>query len=106
MSREQRGRRKGARKQPVPLGAALLEFASKLGIDGTLAQYSVLTSWPEVVGEQIAKVAVPQRIEGGTLYVSVSTAPWRAELSMRRHEILEKVNRHAGNPVIREIRFR
>jgi predicted nucleic acid-binding Zn ribbon protein len=84
----------------------LHELASQLGIQRTLKQYGVITSWEEIVGEQIARVAAPQRIDNGTLYVTVSTAPWRAELSMRRREIIQKVNQHAGAEVIRDIRFR
>jgi hypothetical protein len=36
----------------------------------------------------------------------VSSAPWRAELTMRRAEIIEKINGIAGTKVVREIRFR
>jgi predicted nucleic acid-binding Zn ribbon protein len=77
-----------------------------LGIDQTLQQYNVLTSWASIVGEKIARVTMPQRIENGILFVQVSSAPWRAELTMRRMEILEKVNAAAGRQVVREIRFR
>jgi predicted nucleic acid-binding Zn ribbon protein len=90
----------------VAVAAALREFAEGIGIGQTLRRYGVMTSWEEIVGEQIARVARPERIEKGILFVSVATAPWRAELSMRRTEILRKVNEHAGTDVIREIRFR
>ncbi len=106
LNRGQRGRSRKFRKQPVAAGEALRDLASRLGIEGKLSQYSVITSWEEVVGEQIARVAVPQRVDNGTLLVSVASAPWRAELSLRRQEILRKVNAHAGGEVIRDIRFR
>ncbi len=93
-------------KPPRPVGAVLQEMVRDLGIDQTLQQYSVLTSWPSIVGEKIARVTVPQRIDNGVLFVQVSSAPWRAELTMRRTEILEKVNRAAGRRLVREIRFR
>ena len=88
------------------VGAILQEMVRDLGIDRTLRQYNVITSWPSIVGEKIAGVTTAQRIENGILFVQVSTAPWRAELTMRRMEILEKVNKAAGKQVIREIRFR
>ncbi len=77
-----------------------------LGIDGALRKYRVITGWDEVVGEQIARVARPQRIENGVLFVSVSSAPWRAELTMKRTEIIQKLNEAAGSGVVKDIRFR
>ena len=102
----QHARPRKGRKQPVHAGTALRDLAAQLGIQRTLNQYDIITSWAEIVGEQIARVAVPQRVDNGTLFVTVATAPWRAELSMRRREIIKKLNDHAGGDVIREIRFR
>jgi predicted nucleic acid-binding Zn ribbon protein len=77
-----------------------------LGIGPTLAQYDVITSWPRVVGEQVARVTVAQRIDNGVLYVGVSSAAWRAELTMKRLDIIEKLNTNAGKRVVKDIRFR
>jgi predicted nucleic acid-binding Zn ribbon protein len=77
-----------------------------MGIGPTLAQYDVITSWAEVVGEQIARVTVPERFENGVLFVGVSRAPWRTELSMKRREIIEKLNKRAKANVVKDIRFR
>lgn len=71
-----------------------------------MKQFSILTSWGEIVGEQIARVAHAERIENGILFVKTATAPWRTELTMRRMEILEKVNAAAGSNIVKEIRFR
>ncbi len=103
-----RKHRRGGAKKKAPKGVAqaIAEFAAALGIDQTLRRYSVITGWEETVGEQIARVARPQRIENGVLYVSVTTAPWRAELSLKRLEIIAKLNEAAGSKVVKDIRFR
>jgi predicted nucleic acid-binding Zn ribbon protein len=90
----------------VGIGAAVDAFVKDLGLRPTLAEYDVITSWAEVVGEQIARVAVAQRMDRGILTVGVSSASWRAELSMRRVEIVKKLNSRAGTQLVREIRFR
>jgi predicted nucleic acid-binding Zn ribbon protein len=36
----------------------------------------------------------------------VTTAPWRAELSMKRLELIEKMNTRVGTRVVNDIRFR
>ncbi len=91
---------------PVPVGAAIAQLARDLGIHRTLRQYDVLTSWESIVGEGVARVAKPERIDGGVLYVTVATAPWRAELAMRKGEILGKVASAIGKGIIKDIRFR
>jgi predicted nucleic acid-binding Zn ribbon protein len=103
-----RVRRKGSKTagHPVPAAQAINEMMTALGIDQTLRKFSVLTAWSDMVGEQIARVTVPDRIESGVLYVRVTTAPWRAELSMKRLEILQKINRALGADVVKDIRFR
>jgi predicted nucleic acid-binding Zn ribbon protein len=103
----ERGRRKsGKGKSPKELRVALQELTESLGIRKTLRQYDVITSWEVIVGEAVARVATPVRLENGVLFVHVASAPWRAELSMRRIEILGKIQEHTGPRVVREIRFR
>ncbi len=89
-----------------PVGVALKHLVEALGIARTLKQYDVLTLWESVVGEQIARVASAQRIENGVLFVRVTTAPWRAELAMKRVEIMQKINAAIGERIVTEIRFR
>ena len=48
--------RPSGRKQPKPVGAAIEDLARHLGLEKTLEEYEAITSWPDVVGEQIAKV--------------------------------------------------
>jgi predicted nucleic acid-binding Zn ribbon protein len=90
----------------LAFNAALSDFTSSLGITKKLREYNVVTSWEALVGEQIAKVAKPQRVENGVLFVSVASAPWRAELTMRRREIVERINTAIGKKVVLDIRFR
>ena len=94
------------KKQPLELKSAIDNLVHDLGITRRLREYDVITLWEKVVGEQIARVASPQRIENHVLFVAVSSAPWRAELSMRRREIIERINGVVGHRVVREIRFR
>jgi len=88
------------------VGAAIQELAKHLGMEKNLEEYQVITSWQDIVGEQIAKVTQAQRMENGVLFIGVSTAPWRAELSMKRMEIMQKINSLLGKSVVKEIRFR
>lgn len=96
----------GSHRAPQPIGFALQDLAKHLGIVKTLRQYSAVTSWESIVGEQIARVASARRIQNGILFVEVGTAPWRNELAMRKLEIMEKINKALGAKVVKDIRFR
>ena len=97
---------KRERRGPVPLRDAMQDLLRSLGVEQRLAAYDALAAWPDVVGPRIARVTAPQRVERGVLYVDVATAPWRAELTMKRLELIDKLNAHAGARVITDIRFR
>jgi predicted nucleic acid-binding Zn ribbon protein len=96
----------GEARHAKPLNQAIRELTESLGIRKTLSEYDVVVSWKDIVGEGIANVATPVRVEQGILLVQVSTAVWRNELSMRRLEILEKIHAHAGKRIVKDIRFR
>jgi predicted nucleic acid-binding Zn ribbon protein len=105
-ARESGRRSSRKRSGPVSAEAALRDLARRLGISRTLREYEVLTSWSTLVGDRIARVTVPERIERGVLTVSVASAAWRSELSMRRREILDTIHRTTGEKIVKEIRFR
>ena len=94
------------KKQPEPFAVALDKFVRQVGITKKMKQFSVITSWAEIVGEQIARVTEAERIDNGILFIKTATAPWRNELTLRRMEILEKINAAAGSKIVKEIRFR
>jgi predicted nucleic acid-binding Zn ribbon protein len=98
--------RNKAATAPQPIGTALRQLSFELGITGTLRRYDVLTAWEKIVGEKIAAVTQAQRFDNGVLIVGVRTAPWRNELTMRRHEIREKINTSFGEKIVKDIRFR
>ena len=101
-----RAGRKRERSGPVPLADAMQDLLRSLGLEQRLAAYDVLAAWPDAVGEKIARVTAARRVERGVLYVDVATAPWRAELTMKRLELIDRLNERAGGRLITDIRFR
>lgn len=89
-----------------PIGTVLDTLLRSLGIERQIDQYKIFDAWNEVVGEQVAKVAKPERIRNGTLIVSVNNAPWRAELTFRKQEILDKIRDTMNSNSITDIIFR
>jgi len=88
-----------------PLGSMLEELIGALGIKDKLRQYEAVSNWNAIVGEHIAGAAEPVKIVQGVLIVRVRSAAWRNELTMRKHEIIGKLNATIGLEAVRDIRF-
>ena len=88
------------------LGETLKMLMQSLGIEKQVEQYKIFDVWNEVVGQQVAKVAQPERLQNGVLIVAVNNAPWRSELTFRKKEILEKIHERTSSTSIVDIKFR
>ena len=64
-----------------------------------------MDTWDEVVGEFVANYTESMYIRNQTLYVHLTNPAMRADLSMMRREIVNKLNAHVGTQVIADVRF-
>jgi predicted nucleic acid-binding Zn ribbon protein len=92
--------------RPRLLGEALPALLETLGVAAPLEDARIFAHWAEIVGPEIARVARPHRLDAGTLIVHVKSSPWMAELSLRRSELLARVNAGRERRSIRQIVFR
>ena len=75
------------------------------GLETPLLQKRLMDSWAEVVGEFVANYTERMYIRNQTLYVHLTNPAMRADLSMMRREIVNKLNAHVGTQVIADVRF-
>ncbi len=87
------------------LKKAIEEAIDGAGIKSALNQESAVILWSVVVGKVVSSVTKAERVESGTLVVSVESSVWRQELHMQKKEIINKLNTKIGTKAIREIRF-
>jgi predicted nucleic acid-binding Zn ribbon protein len=80
-------------------------LVSGLGIKKKLKEYDAILYWDSVVGKQIAKMSTPTRITQGVLFVHVNTSTWRNELTLRKKEIIDKLNTSVGFDAVKDIKF-
>jgi len=76
-----------------------------LGIQKKLQEYDAVVYWEEVVGERIAQMTKAKRIQQGVLFVQVKTSTWRNELTLRKKEIIDKLNILIGVETVKDIKF-
>lgn len=87
------------------LKTAIKIFLRKSGLEKGVKQNTALLLWDEVVGENIAENTSPEKVEHGTLLVTVENSSWRQELVFKKKEIIDKLNNKIGKKTIKDIRF-
>lgn len=88
-----------------PIGSAIEELVEGLGIKNKLQEYNAVVYWENVVGERIAQMTTAARIIKGVLFVNVKTSTWRNELTLRKKEIIDKLNKAIGIETVKDIKF-
>jgi len=91
--------------QTKTLSQALDGLIGELGLGARLREYDAVLRWEEAVGPHIAKVATANKIQHGVLSIRVSNSTWRYELTMRKKELIEKINAVLGENVVKDVRF-
>ena len=62
-------------------------------------------NWKNIVGDLIASVSNPDRIERETLYIKCSNPAWKQELYFFKEEIIEKINLFFKDFEIKDIKI-
>ena len=93
-------------RKPQAAGAVLEKTFGQLHISKDLERYQAFPHWPKIVGEDIARISIPERIVAGNqLVVRVLDASWVQELSLRKEEIIDKIFEAGIGAVIEDVRF-
>jgi predicted nucleic acid-binding Zn ribbon protein len=93
------------RKSVQSVKDLILQALREQGLETPLHQKRLVEAWPKVAGPVIARYTLNTYIYNQTLYVRLSNPALRADLSMRRQELTEKLNAVVGEQVITDVRF-
>jgi predicted nucleic acid-binding Zn ribbon protein len=98
--------RKAKKVRPTPIKTSIEQAIETLGLSRKIEQYTAVELWPTIVGERIAQVTVAERMNDNKLFVHVTQAPWRNELTFLKKDIIRKINLALGNDLVKDIIFR
>lgn len=94
------------------LSATMTPFVKKLLGSKGMAEVEILTNWKNIIGEDLAKYSLPQRIEfkpgsrnNGTLYLMAASGGFAMEIQHRSTLILEKINTFFGYQAVSRIKL-
>ena len=87
------------------MDAVLSDVLDEAGVEEQVERVRVLELWPEIVGEQVARVTRAKSVDEGTLIVEVRSSPWLMELNMLKGDIVSRVNERLDGASIDKLVF-
>ncbi len=99
-------KKKRSRKEPSQAESVLQSIfeKGKSPLANEFQRYRLRLNWAEVVGPTIGKACYPYALIEGKLYLCAKNSSWLNELYYAKKQIVEKVNKHLGNSLVREVR--
>ncbi len=93
------------RRHPEEVEKLVMEIMRRNGLETPLRQRRLMRAWNDVAGEVAARYSKVQEIRNQTLFVKVNNPALRAELQMRRTELVQNLNAAAGTFIINDIKL-
>ncbi|MCH5329066.1 MAG: DUF721 domain-containing protein [Coprobacter sp.] len=94
------------KQEAQSVGEIISRILSEQKLDIKLNETRLIKSWNTLLGEYVAGYTSKLYIHNRVLYVQLSSAVLRQELSMCRNMLIQKLNNHIGTEVITDIIFR
>jgi predicted nucleic acid-binding Zn ribbon protein len=95
-----------SRKGPEHIGKVLDSFFKRQGIEESIRAHRAVVDWDSLVGEAVSGHASAVHVDHGTLIVEVENPGWMHRLQMEERNLRARINRHFGEEIIHQIRFR
>jgi predicted nucleic acid-binding Zn ribbon protein len=94
-----------ARANEQSLKEVINELLAAYRLDGKLHEFRLINSWESLMGISVAKHTTKIYINKQTLFVQISSAALRNELSYAKTKLVGLLNKEAGHEVINDIVF-
>jgi predicted nucleic acid-binding Zn ribbon protein len=90
----------------VKLGDAINELFRQEKLDVRISQFTVKNGWKEIVGDVIANNTTHIYFNDKTIFITLSSAALKHELSFRKAEMVSNINKFCGYRLVEEIVIR
>lgn len=84
------------RNNLIKVGDAITELFRQEKLDIKISQFTVRSSWADIVGEVIAKSTSEIAFNDKSLFITLQSAALKHELSFRKEEIITAINKYCG----------
>ena len=87
------------------LAAVLKKVLKNKGWEKKVREHRVFEVWEDEVGGPIAENTRPKSVSRGVLFVIAKSSVWVQELTLKKPEILKRLNQRMGGEIIKDIKF-
>ncbi|HMO40856.1 MAG TPA: DUF721 domain-containing protein [Saprospiraceae bacterium] len=84
----------------------LKDLVETYRLKSKLHQTRIELVWEQAMGKMIANYTTELKVRGDKLFVGISSAPLRQELSYGREQIVAKMNAELGEDFLKEVVIR
>jgi predicted nucleic acid-binding Zn ribbon protein len=92
--------------EATKLDSALEQMFDAYKIKGKTDQTTIIATWEELMGKTIATRTTKMFFKGKVLYVELSSAPLKQELTLAKAKIMTLLTNKVGKEAITDIVFR
>jgi len=90
----------------IKLGDAIDQLFKQEKLDVKISQFSVKNGWKDIVGEMIAKSTTEIFFNEKTIFITLNSAALKHELTFRREELVNSINKFCGYKLVDQIVIR
>ncbi len=91
--------------KPQKIEKILNSVLAEHGYIDSYYKAEIINKWPKIVGEKISEFTKCTEFKDGILYVQVTSAPWRQEISFLKRDLIQKIKRESSIRGLKDIRF-
>ena len=89
-----------------PIGDVLKQFITQNKLEAGMDVVNVRDAWKNVMGNGVNNYTTEIQLKGTTLYVALSSAVLREELSYGKEKIIKMINEEIGKDLITSLILR
>ena len=93
------------RSKGQPIGEVIKELLKNYDITSKFNEAHIITSWDKLMGPSVTKYTVKIEVEKRILFVKLSNAALKQELSYARQKIKKMLNDEVGEEVLVDVRI-
>ena len=93
------------RSKGQPVGEVIKELLKNYDITSKFNEVHVITLWDKLMGPSVTKYTVKIEVEKRILFVKLSNAALKQELSYAREKIKKMLNDEVGEEVLLDVRI-
>ncbi|MCP4197198.1 MAG: DUF721 domain-containing protein [Proteobacteria bacterium] len=87
------------------VGAVLKPVLRSIGKGQPGVHPEIWARWNEIVGENLARRAIPRSLQGKILTIAVANSSWMQEMSYLKPALIEQFGEAVGENVVKDIRL-